>query len=166
MGLEFVIAILLCSGQDCDLLQVEPASSYANEQDCNAAATANAGALTDIAERQANGRTTQILCVRQLHTIAEVEEPHEVLDTAIVHADPNASSSFVGIVERGARVLVTGRVVGAQWNRVLLSDGKSGFVYMDRLRKIGGSKATAALPPSPAPPPPAPPPVAQSESAP
>lgn len=146
MGPEFVIAILLCRGQDCDLVQVEPSVSYTSEQECNAAATANAATLSDMAERQGGGRTTQILCIRAMHTIAEVEEPHEVLDTAIAHAEPNATSSFVGIVERGAKVLVTGHVAGTQWDRVLLSDGKTGFVYSDRLRKLGSNKAAAAAP--------------------
>jgi formylglycine-generating enzyme required for sulfatase activity len=168
MGPEFVIAILLCHGQTCDLVQVEPEVSYATEQQCNAAATAKAATLSEMAERQATGRATQVLCVRAMHTIAEVEEPHEVLDTAIAHTEPNASSAFVGIVERGTRVLVTGHVAGTQWDRVLLADGQTGFVYADRLRKIGSNKTAAAQPApstSAAPAPPSPPPPATNAPA-
>jgi len=144
MSPEFLIFMLLCRGQDCDLLQVEPAFSYVSEQECNAAAAAKAASLTDTVELQAYGSVARILCVRELRTIAEVEELHVVIANAIVHVEPNDGSSFVAILDKGARVLVTGHVDGSQWDRVLMSDGSSGFVYADRLRKIGGSRAVAA----------------------
>ncbi len=169
----FVIAIMLCSGTNCDLVQAEPDITYPSYDACNKARVQNAAALKALADKRATPRRpAQILCLHPIETIVEVEEPHDVLDTAIVHKEPSAASLYVGLVEKGKRTLVTGLVAGTDWVRVLLPDGKSGFVYADRLHKVGeptrttsvtagnpaAGKLEATAPSAPSPAAPAPPP--------
>jgi formylglycine-generating enzyme required for sulfatase activity len=153
----FVIAIMLCNGNNCDLVQAEPDVSYPSFEVCTTALSTKAAALQAIAQKQASAdRPARIICLHPIETVVEVEEPHDVIDTAMVHQEPAASSLFVGLVEKGTRTLVTGRVAGTDWVRVLLPDGKSGFVYADRLRKVGGeghsASVTAGVLPPPRPP--------------
>jgi formylglycine-generating enzyme required for sulfatase activity len=156
----FVIALLLCNGASCDLIQPQPTISYPDPGACAAALPAQEVALRDrMTKATADGHTARLVCLHAIEQIVEVEEPHDVLDTAIVHKEPSGLSPFVGLVEKGRRTLVTGVVTGTNWVRVMLADGKSGFVYADRLRKVGEPARTAAInPPSsaPAPAPPAP----------
>ncbi|HSU05593.1 MAG TPA: SUMF1/EgtB/PvdO family nonheme iron enzyme [Acetobacteraceae bacterium] len=159
--LGFIIAALACTGSNCDITNLEPGASYPTYAACQAQLTAKAPSFkTQLDERRTNGRTVEAICMRETSTITEVEEPYDVLDTAIVHSEASAGSPFVGIVESGQRALVTGIVTGTQWVRVLLPDGKSGFVFSDHLRRVGGAKpsAEAAAPPAPPAAPPAPPP--------
>lgn len=166
----FVIAILLCSGGNCEVVQTEPGTSYPSAESCKAALTAKAAMLDAIAaQRRKDGQSAATACLQEApQPIRDVEDPYDVLETAIVHAEPNANSTYVGSVESGQRTLVTGLVTGTSWVRVLLPDGNSGFVYGNHLRKVG-SRAVAAPgapvtgePANPAvapPPPPPPPPV-------
>ena len=149
--LGFVIAVLICSGSNCNMLQAEPGISYPDFEACSAALAAKSTALNELASQHRSAdRSSNIICMTQTHTTLEVEEPFEVIDTAIVHAEPGATSAYVGIVEQGQRTLVTGLVSGTQWRRVLLPDGKSGFVFGDRLRKIGGEREVLSEPGGPA----------------
>jgi formylglycine-generating enzyme required for sulfatase activity len=139
----FVIAVLMCSGSNCEMVQAEPGVSYPSYEACNAALETKAASLNELARQKGPaGRPSTIVCLNQPQSIMEVEEPFEVLDTAIVHAEPSATSTYVGLVEKGQRTLATGVVSGTQWLRVLLPDGKTGFVFGDRLRKIGGNAQT------------------------
>ncbi len=136
----FVIAVLMCSGANCQLVQAEPDVSYPTFEACSAALKSKAAALNEFAHQSRPTETpSTIVCVNQAQSIIDVEEPIEVLDTAIAHAEPTATSPPVGLVEKGQRTLATGRVAGTQWFRVLLSDGKTGYVFGDRLRIIGGT---------------------------
>jgi formylglycine-generating enzyme required for sulfatase activity len=149
----FVIAVLMCSGSNCEMVQAEPGVSYPSYEACSAALETKSTALNELARSKGRtGSPSTNVCLNQTQTIVEVEEPFEVLDTAIVHAEPNATSTYVGLVEKGQRTLATGLVSGTQWLRVLLPDGKTGFVFGDRLRKIGGdaqagSKTTGPIAP-------------------
>ena len=140
----FMIALMLCGDAGCELRPVEPEVSYPTFETCSSALTEKSEKLHELLRQTAtSGQTTNIVCVNLTRAVTEVEEPYEVLDSAIVHAEPSATAAYVGIVEQGGRTLVTGLVTGTAWVRVLLSDGKTGFVYGDRLRKIGGGSATA-----------------------
>ncbi len=159
----FVIALLACATANCDLTNLEPGVSFPTYEACQAELTAKAPSFKDQLERAGGtGRSAQTLCVREIATIIDVEEPYDVIDTAIVHSDASASSPFVGIVEAGQKTLVTGVVAGTQWLRVVMADGKSGFVFGDHLRKLGGTPPRVATATPPAAPPPAasPPPLA------
>lgn len=148
----FVIAIMLCGGSSCEMLQADPDSSYASLETCQRALSTNSAALESLASKHAQqGRTARIVCLHPLNTIVEVEEPHDVLDTSIVHKEPSASSLFLGLVEKGKRTLVTGLVAGTDWVRVLLPDGKSGYVYADHLRRVGDHPRVASVTAAPAP---------------
>ena len=150
----FVIAIMLCKGDNCDLIRADPDVYYQSYEQCDTARSASAAALQAMADkRAAPDRTPRIICMHPIETIVEVEEPHDVLETAIVHKEPSASSQYIGLVEKGKRTLVTGLVAGTGWVRVILPDGKSGFVFADRLRRIGGggraeSVTAGTLPPN------------------
>jgi formylglycine-generating enzyme required for sulfatase activity len=148
--LGFVIAVLICNGSNCDMLQAEPGVSYPDFETCSAALTAKSTALDEFASRhRPSDRSSNIICMTQIQTIVEVEEPFEVLDTAIVHTEPGATSLYVGTVEKGQRTLVTGIVSGTRWLRVLLPEGKTGFVFGDRLRKVGGERQAPSGPGGP-----------------
>jgi len=147
----FVIAVLMCTGSKCEMLQPEPGISYPSYAACSAALETKSATLNELARQKApTGPPAAIVCLNQTQTIVEIEEPFEVLDTAIVHAEPSATSTYVGLVEKGQRTLATGLVSGTQWMRVLLSDGKTGFVFGDRLRKIGASAQIEARATEPA----------------
>ncbi|MBV8525125.1 MAG: SUMF1/EgtB/PvdO family nonheme iron enzyme, partial [Acetobacteraceae bacterium] len=163
MTSAFVIAILVCSGgANCEAVQAEPGISYPTVERCNAAVKDKAAALNALAtQQQKDGKSASVVCLQEAaQQIREVEEPYDVLETAIVHAEPRVDSAYVGEVESGQRTLVTGLVTGSNWVRVLLPDGNTGFVYGGHLRKVGsGSKPAPtqpAAPPSPKPTPGAP----------
>ena len=151
MALGIVLAVLLCSGSRCEMIQVEAGVSYPGYDQCSAALDAKSAKLDELlAQRHPAPRRAEMICVRETQTLREVEEPYDVLETAIVHLEPSVDSAYVGSVESGQRTLVTGIVAGTGWLRVLLSDGKSGFVYNEHLRKVGGgapvSEASPRLP--------------------
>lgn len=142
----FVIAIMLCSGSSCDMLQAEPDISYPNYAACQQAMAAKSTELHALADKHARRDwPARIVCLHPINTIVEVEEPHDVLDTAIVHKDPSATALYVGLVEKGKRTLVTGLVAGTDWVRVLLPDGKTGYVYADHLRRVGQRTRTTSV---------------------
>lgn len=103
-------------------------------------------------------------------TIEQVDAQYEVVKRANLRKAPSANSPRVARLEKGTRVRVTGRVVGAQWYRIQ-SQGKTGFIYGGLIRKLAppGRRAepapreieppAAKLPPVP-PPSPAPTPSA------
>jgi formylglycine-generating enzyme required for sulfatase activity len=137
----FVIAILLCAGSNCDLTPAEPGVSYKTYEQCNTALSSKSAQLQALAaKRSPGGQPAQIVCIHSSETIVDVDEPYDVLETTVAHKEPNFSSPFVGVAEKGQRTLVTGLVSGTNWVRVLLADGTTGFVIADRLRKIGEAR--------------------------
>jgi formylglycine-generating enzyme required for sulfatase activity len=66
MPAGYVIAILLCLGDNCDLVRPEPATSYPSYETCSDAAAKNAAKLGDIAARsREGGRDGEIICLRE-----------------------------------------------------------------------------------------------------
>ena len=91
----FVIAIMLCKGDNCDLIRADPDVYYQSYEQCDTARSASAAVLQAMADkRAAPDRTPRIICMHPIETIVEVEEPHDVLETAIVHKEPSASSQY------------------------------------------------------------------------
>jgi formylglycine-generating enzyme required for sulfatase activity len=163
----YVLAILLCAGGNCDLVHVEPGVEYPNYETCAAATTTNAAKIAEIAGRlQAEeGRQGETICLRDRLTIVDVEERYEARIATIVRRSAEATAPPVGALERGRNARVTGIVAGTPWLRVALSDGRSGYVFGDHLRKLpvgdapptaaagtaetAGRSRTAAAPPAP-----------------
>lgn len=144
MASGFVIVLLFCSGGSCEAVQSQPGTSYSTIESCRDALAANAAALDKAANERGDRRRATPTCLQEAPPpISEAESVYDVLDTAIVHAEPSVDSPYVGAVESGQRALVTGLVTGTSWLRVLLPDGKTGFVYGEHLRKPG-STITAA----------------------
>src|ERR1700719_3790117 len=66
MPAGYVIAILLCLGDNCDLVRPEPVTSYPSYETCSEAAAKNAAKLGDIAARSREaGREGEIICLRE-----------------------------------------------------------------------------------------------------
>lgn len=149
--LGYILAVLTCAGANCELTNIEPSQSFPTFEVCQTEIRAKDSVIKGALERaQQNNQTARAICVREVATITEVEEPYIVTDTAIVHSEPSANAPYVGIVESGQRTLVTGIVSGTEWVRIVLADGKTGYVFADHLRKI--ARAPAPSPPTPSPP--------------
>jgi formylglycine-generating enzyme required for sulfatase activity len=174
----FVIAILLCTGSNCDLTQAEPGVSYETYAQCSTALSSRSAQLQAMAAKRSPGsQPAQVVCIHSSETIADADAPYDVLETTVAHKEPDFSSPFVGVAEKGQRTLVTGLVSGTNWVRVLLADGTTGFVIADRLRKVAapphgnaeaGTAPPARSPPAQVaglPPPRTPPPVAAPPAA-
>src|SRR5690348_16696749 len=66
MSAGYVIAILLCLGDNCDLVRPEPATTYPSYETCSDAAAKNAAKLGDIAARsREGGREGEIICLHE-----------------------------------------------------------------------------------------------------
>lgn len=91
--------------------------------------------------------------------IAEMDAEYEVVRTANVRERATANSNRVGRLERGTRVVVTGRLSDRNWFRIEKPGGGTGYVYGDLLRVPAVAKApppAARTVPAPAAPPPRP----------
>jgi formylglycine-generating enzyme required for sulfatase activity len=164
----FVIAILFCLGDNCDLVQPEPDVTYQTYEACSQATAKKAEELSKIAAAKGQqGRQGEIICLRQLLAITELDEEREALTAIDIRDAPEGTARQIGTVPRGSKLHITGAVAGSAWLRVALPDGRSGYVIAERTRKLAldelnrtSTVASAALPrPPPASPPaePAPP---------
>jgi hypothetical protein len=77
---------------------------------------------------------------REPLSIVELDEEYEALAPATVREEPAGTANAVGTVGRGQRMHVTGAVAGMPWLRVTMPDGRSGFVYNERLRKLSNAE--------------------------
>src|SRR5260370_11242772 len=68
-----------------------------------------------------------------------MEENFSVISGVIIREQPTGNAKRLGLLDQGQTVLVTGRVVGANWFRVETDDGKIGYVYGPNLRKPDGA---------------------------
>ncbi len=144
MPAGYVIAILLCLGDNCDLVRPEPAISYPSYEACSDAAAKNAAKLGEIAARSREaGREGEIICLHEQFSIVELDEEHDALAVTTIHQLPSATSPALGTLKRGQKVHVTGTVSGTNWLRVAMPDGVSGYVYGERLRKLAVADTSA-----------------------
>lgn len=135
MQAGFVLAIMLCSGDSCDMVRAESGASYPTYEACAAASASKSAMLNDLAAQyRSERREADIICLRELPRIAAVETPYEAADATELRAEPDADAPAVGALARGQRTLATGAVVGTPWLRVVLPSGTSGFVEQGRLR--------------------------------
>ncbi|HJS85015.1 MAG TPA: SUMF1/EgtB/PvdO family nonheme iron enzyme, partial [Acetobacteraceae bacterium] len=136
MPAGFVLAIMLCSGDNCDMLRAEPGISYPTYEACAAASAAKSAMLNDlVAQYRAERREADIICLREVQRITAIETPYEVAGAASLRAEPSPDAQAVGALSPGQRVLATGAVVGTPWLRVVIpSSGASGFVEQSHLR--------------------------------
>src|SRR5258708_32220383 len=144
MPAGYVIAILLCLGDNCDLVRPEPAISYPSYEACSDAAAKNAAKLGEIAARSREaGREGEIICLHEQFSIVELDEEHDALAVTTIHQLPSATSPALGTLNRGQKVHGTGTVSGTNWLRVAMPDGVSGYVYGERLRKLAVADTSA-----------------------
>lgn len=144
MATGYVIAILLCLGDNCDLVRPEPSVSYPSYEACSDATAKNAAKLAELAARsRETGREGEIICLHEQVSIVELDEEHDALAAAAVHELPSATTPTIGTLKRGQRIHVTGAVAGTNWLRVAMPDGTSGYVYGERLRKVVAADAPA-----------------------
>jgi len=175
--MEFVVAILFCLGDNCDLVRFEPTVTYPSYEACSSATAKKAAELGKLAASQREqGREGDIICLRQIAAMIELDEEREALAAAEVREAPQGAARTIGMVPRGNKVHVTGAIEGSSWLRIALPNGKSGYVVAERMRKLPFDEtsaettvATAApVPRNTASPPssPASPPAGQSGNAP
>jgi hypothetical protein len=72
----YFIAVLLCLGDNCDLVRVDPTVDYPTYEACSAAmdkSSASIGAITSRLQRE-EGRQGDIVCLRDRLAIVDVEE--------------------------------------------------------------------------------------------
>ncbi len=152
MQAGFVLAIMLCSGDNCDMVQVEPGVAYPTYETCAAASTSKSAMLNDLtAQYRSERREADIICLRELRRITAIDTPYEALHATELRAEPDANAQAVGKLAPGQRVVATGVVVGTPWLRVVSPSGTTGFVEQSHLRT-----AAAVATPQPRPEPVAP----------
>src|SRR5690349_11244197 len=110
----YVIAVLLCLGDNCDLVRVEPGIDYPSYDACSEASGKSAAKIGEITGRvQAElGRQAEIICLRERVTITELDEEYEALAPTITRERPEAAAPPVGKIDRGRKARVTGAVAG------------------------------------------------------
>jgi formylglycine-generating enzyme required for sulfatase activity len=141
----YIIAILICMGDNCDLLRPEPESTYPTYEACSQATAAKAGDLGKFAAaHREQGRESEILCLRPDIQVVELDEEHEALVPTDVHETPTGDSRVIGTVARGNKVRVTGAIAGTKWLRITLPNGKSGYIFGERTRKMSFDEINAA----------------------
>lgn len=135
MQAGFVLAIMLCSGDNCDMVRAEAGVLYPTYETCTAASASKSAMLNDLAAQyRSERREADIICLRELPRIATVETPYEAADATELRAEPDANARAVGFLARGQRTVATGAVAGTPWLRVVLPSGMSGFVEQSHLR--------------------------------
>jgi hypothetical protein len=72
--------------------------------------------------------------------IAAIKEVFNVVNGVFIHEQPTINAKRLGGLDKGQNVLVTGRVVGANWFRVDMDHGGIGYVYGMYLRKQDAPK--------------------------
>ncbi len=72
--------------------------------------------------------------------IDAIKEVFNVVNGVFIREQPTANAKQLGGLDKGQSVLVTGRVVGANWLRVNMDHGGIGYVYGTYLRRQDTSK--------------------------
>src|SRR5260221_11916450 len=121
MPAGYVIAILLCLGDNCDLVRPEPAISYPSYEACSDAAAKNAAKLGEIAARSREaGREGEIICLHEQFSIVELDEGHDALAVPPAHQLPSATSPALRPLTGGQKVHVTATVSGTNCSRAAM----------------------------------------------
>jgi formylglycine-generating enzyme required for sulfatase activity len=92
MAAGFVLALLLCSGDNCDLVRLEPATSYPTYEACRNASEKGAAEIGKIASRYREpGRDADVICLRDRTETAAVPAmpiPSQQAPSALVATPP------------------------------------------------------------------------------
>lgn len=87
MAAGFILALLLCSGDNCDLVRLDPATTYATYEACRDASERDAARISEIAGRYREpGRDGDVICLRD-RTEAAASEPTQPARAAPSKAD-------------------------------------------------------------------------------
>jgi formylglycine-generating enzyme required for sulfatase activity len=133
--MDFFIAVLLCLGDNCDLVRAEPTVSYPTYELCSQATVSKSADLGRFAAaHKVAGRESEMLCVRQLDAVVELDEEREALVATDVREQPSGSARVIATVPRGNKVHVNGAI--DNWLRVSLPTGKDGYIIGERTRKL------------------------------
>jgi formylglycine-generating enzyme required for sulfatase activity/uncharacterized caspase-like protein len=135
--------------------------------------------VKELSERRSSQRPPEIAVVApplaaKGPTIADMEVLYDVVGAVTIREEPSSAAKRLGRLEKGANVLVTGKLADANWYRVETTDGGIGYVFGENIRQVArrepsGTAAVApplASSPTAAPSPPAPAASAPSSSAP
>jgi formylglycine-generating enzyme required for sulfatase activity len=143
MPAGYFIAVLLCAGDNCDLVRTEPGIEYPTYQACSAATARQSARIGEIASRLQieQGRQGDIVCLRDRLALVEADEQREAVGAVSVREQPDDSAREIASIVRGEKVHVIGILVGIDWIRVALKDGRSGFAHADRVRRIEPAQA-------------------------
>src|SRR5215472_9281811 len=103
--MSFVIALLLCLGDNCDLVRVESDAYYRSYEECSEAIAKK----SDVIERAAaahreTGQDSQIICLRATLLVDETDEFRKALVDTAVRDEPIGTAPVIGSVSRGQEV--------------------------------------------------------------
>jgi hypothetical protein len=142
----FVIAFIHCNGQSCVISYPRPGEVYLSYNECKAQLPeAPAGKGFDVKAFEGS----EIACIEVLAHAGTDE--WVALETSNIRKGPSAGAEVIATVKRGASFQVLGQERG--WLSVQTADGKRGFLWPDRAKKVHSS---SLAPEQGADPPPAP----------
>lgn len=72
--------------------------------------------------------------------------PHAAVSTSNVRAEPSIRARVVTVIGSGEEVEVVGLASNGSWYRIVLPDGREGYVYSKLLKPVAGQSAATAEP--------------------
>ena len=84
-------------------------------------------------------------------SVSDMDIYYDVVADANIRRAPSSQSDKLGVLQRGSRVHVTGKVADKPWYRVQTDDNVTAFVYAELLREPAAKVAQPAPIPAPAP---------------
>jgi formylglycine-generating enzyme required for sulfatase activity len=85
--------------------------------------------------------------------VEAMQAEYELIVPANMRERPESGAAVLAKADKGTRLQVTGRVVGANWYQVKTQGGTTAYVASNLLRELPKAKAEPAAQPQPAPPP-------------
>src|SRR5215469_6057783 len=100
--MSFVIALLLCLGDNCDLVQAEPDVYYQTYEECSDAIAKKPDVIERAAEpRRGDGRDNQIICLRPKLSVDVLDEVRKALVDTEIRDEPIGTARAIGHLSRG-----------------------------------------------------------------
>lgn len=97
MTIEYVIALLLCTGDDCQLVRVAPATAYSSYEACRQASERSSDRIAQSARQHRDqGRQTEVICLRDLTPAADKPDKPHAQEQAACPADEPQSPAMRG----------------------------------------------------------------------
>jgi formylglycine-generating enzyme required for sulfatase activity len=85
--------------------------------------------------RAARYRKAQPVTPQAAAAVTDMDIYYNVVTDANFRREPTSQSEKLGILQRGSRVHVTGRVVGKSWYRIQTDDNLTAYVFAELLRE-------------------------------